>query len=43
MLSASLLHHFLATGASAVLFILLLKMLIDPHLPPGAQKLIATV
>jgi hypothetical protein len=43
MLSGSAIHHFLVTGLSAVVFILLLKSLIGPHLPAGGQKLIAAI
>ena len=43
MLSGSVIHHFLVTGLSAVVFILLLKSLIGPHLPAGGQKLIASI
>lgn len=42
MISGSLIHHFLVTGVSAVLFILLLKWL-APHLPAGAQKMIGAI
>lgn len=41
MLSGSVIHHFLVTGLSAFVFLLLLKSLVAPHLPAGAQKLIA--
>lgn len=42
MISGSLLHHWLVTGVAAASFILVLKM-IAPHLPEGAQKLIAAI
>lgn len=40
MLSGSVIHHFLVTGLSAMVFIILMKVLVAPHLPAGAQKLI---
>lgn len=43
MLFGFSLHTFVANGLAAVLFILLLKGLVAPHLPAGAQKLIGTV
>ncbi len=43
MLSGTLLHHWLVGGLSAVSFILVLKLLIGPHLPAGAQKLIGSI
>jgi hypothetical protein len=33
-------HHFLVTGLSAMVFLILMKTVIAPHLPAGAQKLI---
>lgn len=43
MLSGSAIHHFVVTGLAAVVFILLLKTLVGPHLPAGGQKLIAAI
>jgi hypothetical protein len=41
MLTGSVIHHFLVTGLSAFVFFLLLKAVVAPHLPAGAQTLIA--
>lgn len=41
MLGGSVIHHFLVTGFSALVFLILLKTVVAPHLPAGAQKLIA--
>lgn len=43
MLFGYTIHSFIATGLAAMLFILLVKGVIAPHLPAGAQKLIGTV
>lgn len=43
MLFGYTLHSFLATGLAAMVFILLVKGLVAPHLPAGAQKLIGSV
>jgi hypothetical protein len=43
MLFGYSLHSFIVTGLAAVVFILLLKGLVAPHLPAGAQKLIGSV
>lgn len=43
MLSGSFLHDFLKTGLIAVVFILLLKTFVAPHLPAGGQKAVAAI
>lgn len=43
MLSGALINRFLTIGITAVVFILVLKMLIGPHLPAGGQKLVAAI
>jgi type IV secretory pathway VirB3-like protein len=41
MLFGFSLHTFVVNGLAAMVFILLMKGLVAPHLPAGAQKLIA--
>jgi type IV secretory pathway VirB3-like protein len=41
MLFGFSLHTFVINGLAAMVFILLMKGLVAPHLPAGAQKLIA--
>jgi hypothetical protein len=43
MLFGYSLHSFVVTGLAAAAFILLLKGLVAPHLPAGAQKLIGSI
>lgn len=43
MLSGAAIQKFLATGITAVVFILLLKTVAGPHLPAGAQKLVSAI